>query len=238
MAKTTILIDVNIGAQVPPTTLWMIWAAPFAFDSGNTVVLPIGAPIKLVNGIGQAQVDPGPWMVTAVGMGFSKTQAWMVPESAVPVQFNALVEITDTDLLGFGPTWAARAELAALEALSSAADAAGSALEAKGYRDQAQAIGDAIPTTTDEIVTDLFEDQSSDFRDAVDAWGNGSYARVIDGVLTGPDGLPISVGGSGTIIYTSGAYPARPGLPAGAVTYIGPVQPTTWLANDSWVDNS
>ena len=46
-----------------------------------------------------------------------------------------------------------------------------------------------------------------------------------------------SGGGSGALIYAGGAYPERPSG-AVAVTYIGPVQPTTWLANDSWVDNS
>lgn len=51
-------------------------------------------------------------------------------------------------------------------------------------------------------------------------------------------------GGGGTgdfvvLIYSSGAYPARPsGLPAGHARYLGPVQPTTWLVGDEWVDNS
>jgi len=41
------------------------------------------------------------------------------------------------------------------------------------------------------------------------------------------------------LIYASGAYPARPaGVPGGLVKYIGPVQPSDWLANDAWVDNS
>ena len=42
---------------------------------------------------------------------------------------------------------------------------------------------------------------------------------------------------SGTLIYANGAYPPRP-ADAVAVTYIGPVQPTTWLPNDTWKDNS
>ncbi|MFF1382758.1 hypothetical protein ACFVWT_04250 [Arthrobacter sp. NPDC058288] len=42
---------------------------------------------------------------------------------------------------------------------------------------------------------------------------------------------------SGTLIYSAGAYPARP-AGAVAVTYIGPVQPTTWIVNDTWKDNS
>jgi hypothetical protein len=39
------------------------------------------------------------------------------------------------------------------------------------------------------------------------------------------------------LVYASGAYPTRP---TGAVSalYIGPVEPTTWQANDRWMDNS
>lgn len=41
------------------------------------------------------------------------------------------------------------------------------------------------------------------------------------------------------LIYTNGAYPARPpGLVGGQVRYIGPVQPSDWLPNDEWVNNS
>lgn len=41
------------------------------------------------------------------------------------------------------------------------------------------------------------------------------------------------------LVYASGAYPARPvGLPGGAVRYIGPVQPTDWLTNDEWINNT
>lgn len=43
------------------------------------------------------------------------------------------------------------------------------------------------------------------------------------------------------LVYTGGAYPARPSsgsVPAGSVRYVGPVVPTTWLTGDEWVDNS
>lgn len=175
MAKITVLIDVNIGAQVPPGTAWMIWAAPFMFDSGNTVILPVGAPVKLVAGVGEVQVDAGPWMVTAAGPGFTKTQAWMVPESDVPVQFGSLVEITDERLLGYGPTWAARAELAALQAIAYVEDAAGYVADALAYRNQAQTIADAMPTTTDALVTAVFDNTLSAFRLAVEAWANATF---------------------------------------------------------------
>jgi hypothetical protein len=39
------------------------------------------------------------------------------------------------------------------------------------------------------------------------------------------------------LVYSGGAYPSRP-AGAASVTYIGPVQPTGWLANDFWTDNS
>lgn len=181
MAKTTVLIDVNIGAQVPPTTAWMVWAAPFPFDSGNTLVLPAGANVKLVNGQGQVEVDGGVWIVTAVAPGFIKTQAWRVPESEVPVQFNTLVEETDKDLIGFGPTWAARAELAALGVIAQVESAAGYAAAALVYRNQAQAIADSIAATTDALVANVFEDEDSEFRTAIEGWGNTSYARIGSG---------------------------------------------------------
>ena len=41
------------------------------------------------------------------------------------------------------------------------------------------------------------------------------------------------------LVYTNGAYPPRPaGLVGGQVRYIGPVQPSDWLPNDEWVNNS
>lgn len=40
------------------------------------------------------------------------------------------------------------------------------------------------------------------------------------------------------VIYAGGAYPARPSVTAGRVRFIGPVQPTTWLDNDEWVQTS
>jgi hypothetical protein len=40
------------------------------------------------------------------------------------------------------------------------------------------------------------------------------------------------------IVYSGSAYPARPSVAAGLVRYIGPVQPTTWLANDEWINNA
>jgi hypothetical protein len=175
MAKTTVLIDINIGAQVPPTTAWMIWATPFMFDTGNTVVLPVGEPVKLVAGVGQVSVDAGVWMVTAAGPGFTKTQAWMVPASDIPVQFSALIEVTDEGLLGFGPTWAARAELAALNIITQVESAAGYADEALAYRNQAQQIADALATTTDEQIASRVMDEDSSTREALELWGTGTF---------------------------------------------------------------
>lgn len=60
---------------------------------------------------------------------------------------------------------------------------------------------------------------------------------VVDALRTAIGG---GSGGSGsTLVYANGAYPARPSsVPAGGVTYVGPVQPTTWLAGDEWRDIS
>lgn len=180
MAKTTVLIDVNIGAQVPPTTAWMVWEAPFAFDSGNTLVLPAGANVKLVNGQGQVEVDGGIWKVTSVAPGFIETQALRVPESDTPVQFNSLVEETDKNLIGFGPTWAARAELSALSVLTSVAESQGYSDAAKGYRDAAQAILNAIPATTDAQVAARVDDEESITRASLRMWADQLYLSAAE----------------------------------------------------------
>ncbi len=41
------------------------------------------------------------------------------------------------------------------------------------------------------------------------------------------------------VVYANGAYPARPaGSAAGAVRYIGPTLPPTWLVGDEWIQPS
>lgn len=35
------------------------------------------------------------------------------------------------------------------------------------------------------------------------------------------------------LIYASGAYPTRP--TGGICEYVGPTQPTDWIANDTWI---
>lgn len=41
------------------------------------------------------------------------------------------------------------------------------------------------------------------------------------------------------LVYTAGAYPARPtGLPAGLAIYKGPVAPSDWVEPDEWLDTS
>ena len=51
--------------------------------------------------------------------------------------------------------------------------------------------------------------------------------------------LQSNISSASALVYANGAYPARPsGAAAGAVTYVGPVQPTTWLAGDEWRDIS
>jgi len=73
-----------------------------------------------------------------------------------------------------------------------------------------------------------------------------SFPSVDDSTLLFDDGVMAAIrtalGGSGgggdTLVYANGAYPTRPSLPAGAVTYVGPVQPTTWLPGYAWRDIS
>lgn len=39
------------------------------------------------------------------------------------------------------------------------------------------------------------------------------------------------------LVYTGAFYPARPtNVPAGLVEYVGPTEPTDWLAGDTWVE--
>jgi hypothetical protein len=43
------------------------------------------------------------------------------------------------------------------------------------------------------------------------------------------------------IVYntTTSSYPARPsGVAGGMVEYIGPVEPTDWLDDDTWIDTA
>ncbi|GAA3399426.1 hyaluronate lyase N-terminal domain-containing protein [Pseudarthrobacter polychromogenes] len=68
--------------------------------------------------------------------------------------------------------------------------------------------------------------------------GVADDASVAQQVTSGPETIAALSATYGTVlVYSGGAYPARP-AGAVAVTYIGPVQPTTWLANDIWKDNS
>jgi hypothetical protein len=59
-----------------------------------------------------------------------------------------------------------------------------------------------------------------------------------------PQFLPEGNAGGGAtymavLVYSNGTYPPRPSAaPSGFVRYIGPVQPTSWLANDEWVNNA
>jgi hypothetical protein len=60
-----------------------------------------------------------------------------------------------------------------------------------------------------------------------------------DQSLTQLDARYIVPGASTRLVYAAGAYPARPsGVAAGLATYIGPVQPTSWLSGDDWINNS
>jgi hypothetical protein len=70
------------------------------------------------------------------------------------------------------------------------------------------------------------------------AWPIGGNPATHTDVRDVVEGLRKSVV---VILYSGGSYPARPAtsiLPAGCALYKGPVEPSDWLANDEWVDNS
>lgn len=53
-----------------------------------------------------------------------------------------------------------------------------------------------------------------------------------DKVIHGPTAIDI-VPARAVLTYSSGAYPSRPA--DGYAEYVGPTQPTTWLAGDTWI---
>jgi hypothetical protein len=81
----------------------------------------------------------------------------------------------------------------------------------------------SIPMTSQYESREFFAESLTSWRPAADHRTTASQ-----------DARYVSV-----LIYSGGAYPARPsGVPGGNVKYVGPVQPTTWLTGDEWVDNS
>jgi hypothetical protein len=109
---------------------------------------------------------------------------------------------------------------------------------AVGAEDLAGALNPFLPAgvTPEDVASAVAAKQDAATLDAAVTAKITTPGSAVAGALSATYALKGEVG-SGALVYSGGAYPARP-AGAVAVTYIGPVQPTTWLANDSWVDNS
>ena len=83
------------------------------------------------------------------------------------------------------------------------------------------------------LPTDLVAYNQGDALTAKNS-GNVGYQKTVHGAVNELTALGLRV-----LMYTSGAYPTRPaGVPAGLCKYVGPSQPSDWLAGDEWVNNS
>jgi hypothetical protein len=131
--KTTVLITQKAGPHVVPDINYQAWTSADRLSDGT---LPAPQPVYLdpVTGAGSIDVEPGVWWVDEfVPQNASPRHAWLIPESDTPVYFTDLVEVTDTDLLGFGPVWAQQARLEAMRAVAAAAKAEGHAIDAETW---------------------------------------------------------------------------------------------------------
>lgn len=118
---TTIYISLAIGAQEPAFPAWLAFRSPYRFVSGATVVLPEPAPVALAaDGTGTVSVDPGVWLVDEILPTSVIRRAIVVPQSDVVVQYSSLAEVVNPVEIGYGPTWAATAVRAAMEARAAA----------------------------------------------------------------------------------------------------------------------
>lgn len=117
MAKTTIYIALAIGAEEPAYPAYVAFRSPFRFVSGSLVVLPEPSPVALASdGTGTVAVDPGIWLVDEILPTQVFRRAVVVPEATGIVNYSTLVEVTSPIELGYGPSWAALAQQAALAA--------------------------------------------------------------------------------------------------------------------------
>jgi hypothetical protein len=136
--KTTVLITQKAGPHVVPDINYQAWTSADRLSDGT---LPAPQPVYLdpVTGAGSVDVEPGVWWVDEfVPQNASPRHAWLIPESDTPVYFTDLVEVTDTDLLGFGPVWAQQARLEAMRAVAAAAKAEGHAIDAETWAELAE----------------------------------------------------------------------------------------------------
>lgn len=62
---------------------------------------------------------------------------------------------------------------------------------------------------------------------------NALYLMDSDGTETAVNGGGGAGGGRQVLVYSSGSYPTRP--VGGLCEYVGPTEPTDWVANDTWI---
>jgi hypothetical protein len=91
--------------------------------------------------------------------------------------------------------------------------------------------GPGLPTNIDAT----YGDDSTDDSIKLHQKSHDVIHSMLNRIDTGFVAVPA------VLVYSAGAYPDRPPaalVPAGWATYKGPVQPTTWLVNDEWVNNT
>jgi hypothetical protein len=152
--KTTVLITQKAGPHVVPDINYQAWTSADRLSDGT---LPAPQPVYLdpVTGAGSVDVEPGVWWVDEfVPQNASPRHAWLIPESDTPVYFTDLVEVTDTDLLGFGPVWAQQARIEAMRAVAAAAKAEGHAIDAETWAGVSQDFANAAGAPRYNMTTD------------------------------------------------------------------------------------
>ncbi len=112
MALVTVVIDLKIGPFTPSEPTYVRWTPYERFIEGSTVVLDVGAPVRLIGGEGVVTLPAGLWVVDELALNYVRTRVVRVPDSAAPVRYVDLDEVRDPESYGVGPTWALRAELA------------------------------------------------------------------------------------------------------------------------------
>lgn len=118
MAKTTIYIELQIGAHEPAARASIVFRTPYRYVDDATVTLPEPAPVILdEDGTGYVTLDAGVWLVDEVLPTQVIRRAVSVPvSSGGTVRYADLTEISNPVEIGFGPSWAAVAYNAAREA--------------------------------------------------------------------------------------------------------------------------
>jgi hypothetical protein len=181
--KTTVLITQKAGPHVVPDINYQAWTSADRLSDGT---LPAPQPVYLdpVTGAGSVDVEPGVWWVDEfVPQNASPRHAWLIPESDTPIYFTDLVEVTDTDLLGFGPVWAQQARIEAMRAVAAAANAEGHAIDAETWAELAEGYA-AIAAAPRYTVTSDGETATFEPSAYVVPSADGTYVSITGGTTS------------------------------------------------------